>query len=353
MVDLYCSPQGFKKPKRTMENLLSIQNIVIDLDSHSTDMTIPELQKYIKSFTPKLLKYIPIKPNFVHQTGRGLQLWWCIEPCHVSLGYYVKNCVEALLSMVDDALCYADDIVLELDKTASKRITGYYRVPYTYNTKTNTWSTGKLYHKKRPHVADLHKSLCNAGYACYEHMPKEIKEKYKNSSKPVKIIKKVPKVPGTCIQTPYTPCFIYRKRALDHLVSEHGITEGHRHGFLLAYYTVYSNLYGDDMADDYIRSLNEILVPAFSDEHLEYLISSYHKKRYKYKEAKFFELVGYDKPVLPHYITKKEAAKKKVKDRKAIRDAQIYEMYAQGHTITHISKVLSVSRPTIYKVLAA
>lgn len=347
-VDIYCSPQGYKKSSRSVENLQSIQNLIIDLDYHDGNMSIAKLNAYLRKIVPDLLAHLPIKPNFVNYTGRGLQLWWCIEPCHVSLINYAKNCLSALKLMVGNALCAAGDVLLSVDSGASKRLTGLFRLPYCYNTVAKRWSTGKLIHKKRPNVVKLHKSLCKVGFACYENLPDWVKEKYKAKSY---------KTPNTSLykikKGDFTPCFIYRKKALDHIISVHGISEGNRNNMLFAYYSVCYNLYDDSfVAQNIVNDLNDSLIDPLPINEMDVLFKSYDKKHYRYSDKKFFELLGYDKPVLPHVPTKKERAKKQVQEKRDKRDDEILRLHALGTPIAQIARTLGLSRTTVYKVIS-
>ena len=353
-VDIYCSPQGYKKYSRKMEDLLSFQNLIIDLDYHGDDITISELNSYLRKLVPKLLSNMPIKPNFINYTGRGLHFWFCIEPCHVKLIKYVENCLEALSMMVGSALRKCDaNTMLKLDAGASNRLTGFFRVPYTYNQNAKIWSTGKLLHKKRPNVVAFHKSLCKAGFPCYSHLPEWAKELY--NSKNYKHQKLVAKSHRSIKHSDYTPCFMYRKRVLDRIISTYGIVEGHRHGILLSYYLACLNLYDDAAySRSLVESLNEIAEPSLSCDELESIFTNCDKnvQRYRYTQPGFYELIGYPEDSIPKKPTKKEIAKQKVQERKFVRDNEILRLHSLNIPIAEIARTIGCSRPTVYKVIS-
>ena len=85
-VDVYVTPNGFNNAyHRQGKYLLGLQNMVIDIDAHGADLSPAALHDHIAAFEGKLLARLDPKPNFAHQTGRGLQLWYCFEPCSVKL----------------------------------------------------------------------------------------------------------------------------------------------------------------------------------------------------------------------------------------------------------------------------
>ena len=103
-VDIYICPNGMKSPyKRTMDGLINIQNLVIDIDSHQSTKTIAELNEHIKRFESRLIDKLIIKPNYINRTGRGLQLWFCIEPCHIALN---KICMSVIDMLCNHCLLY-------------------------------------------------------------------------------------------------------------------------------------------------------------------------------------------------------------------------------------------------------
>ena len=110
-VDIYICANGMKSGyKRGFDNLINIQNLVIDIDSHDSALSMDDLNEHILKFEEELLKKLIIKPNLINRTGRGMHLWFCIEPCHVALS---KIC----LSVVDMLCSHIAEIMQELNET--------------------------------------------------------------------------------------------------------------------------------------------------------------------------------------------------------------------------------------------
>ena len=54
--------------RRGIDNLINIQNLVIDIDSHDSTLTIDELNKHIEAFEKKLAKKLIVKPITMERT---------------------------------------------------------------------------------------------------------------------------------------------------------------------------------------------------------------------------------------------------------------------------------------------
>lgn len=213
--NVYCTANGFKKVLRKECDLLSIQNLVIDIDCHDDAVSIDALNAHIDLIEPKLLELLPIKPNFVHHTGRGLHLWYCIEPCHVSLKGFCLSAISMLSQLVSRALRTLDEKLLEIDTGASANLVGFYRVPYTYNCSAGRWSTGKLLHIKRPNIVKLCNSLYRHGVNCYDYLPKKDRKVVPLDVKNALHYKRICAKYRIKYWNDYTPALVYRRRVLE------------------------------------------------------------------------------------------------------------------------------------------
>lgn len=164
-VDIYICPNGMSTPNsRTKVNLVNIQNLIIDIDAHNATMTIEELNEHINQFEKQLMEKLKVKPNFVHHTGRGLHLWYCIEALHSSLDYVALAVIDMLCKDIQKIMDEIKENVLSVDNASSQKLNGLFRLPYTYNTTAKMWSFGTMIHKNIKHVNVLKDELMQLGY---------------------------------------------------------------------------------------------------------------------------------------------------------------------------------------------
>lgn len=80
-INIYLSPNSFYKPKRAIENVRKLNSLYIDLDYYKLD-------KFKELSNEQIIwilendyfnKEVP-EPNFIVLTGRGLAIYWLIEP---------------------------------------------------------------------------------------------------------------------------------------------------------------------------------------------------------------------------------------------------------------------------------
>ena len=67
-VDIYICANSMKSGyKRTIDNLVNIQNLVIDIDSHDSKLSVEALNEHILEFEEKLLDKLIVKPNVINR----------------------------------------------------------------------------------------------------------------------------------------------------------------------------------------------------------------------------------------------------------------------------------------------
>ena len=64
-----------------------------------------------------------------------------------------------LCKHIEQLMKELDEIELSLDRTASLKLNGLFRLPYTYNTKAKKWSEGRWIHDDYPNVNQLYEIL--------------------------------------------------------------------------------------------------------------------------------------------------------------------------------------------------
>ena len=138
--DYYITANSFKTIKRSKNNLFGLHNIVIDLDDHSSSpLTVKESCNEL-IWRLKRDKEIPA-PTYIHYTGRGVQLWYCIKEISSKLYFLWLDAVNRLIDMFKNLLEDNPCITLNVDEGASRNCAGYFRMPGSYNTKTGRITT--------------------------------------------------------------------------------------------------------------------------------------------------------------------------------------------------------------------
>lgn len=344
-VDIYICPNGMKSPyKRTMDGLINIQNLVIDIDSHQSTKTIIELNEHIKRFESRLIDKLIIKPNYINRTGRGLQLWFCIEPCHIALNKICMSVIDMLCNHIEDIMKELKETELSIDRTSSLKLNGLFRVPYTYNTKAKRWAEGRLIHEELPNINELKEILKERKYKSRYFGEKE----RKNIVVPRKY-KFVPELKDN----DYTPCLIHRKKFMEYLFKTRDVRVGARDIMMFAMYSTVVMLLDKDDAKAYCIELNDTFQEPLKYGELLAIFKEIDKKQHRFTVEKFFEFVNATKEEKAWFYkaTNKEKRREAKREEKAKKYEKVKELHEQGMSIVAISKALNISRPTIYKIL--
>lgn len=344
-VDIYICANGMKSPfKRTLEELINIQNLVIDIDSHQSAKTIAELNEHIKRFEERLMDKIIIQPNFINRTGRGLQLWFCIEPCHSALSKICMSVIDMLCNHIEEIMKELGETELEIDRASSLKLNGLFRLPYSYNSKAKRWAEGKMIHEGLPNINELKDLLNDNGY----------KSKYfgeKKSTKPISSRKY--EFSPEIKMNDYTPCLIHRKKFMEHLFRTREVCVGSRDIMIFAMYSTVLMLMDKEDARAYCTEINESFTEPLRYGELLAIFKEIEKKRHRFTVQKFFDFVNATETEKAWFnkATNKEKRREAKRQEKAEQYEKVKELHEQGMSIVAISKELNISRPTIYKIL--
>lgn len=133
--DYYISSNCTTTVKRRKTALFATQNIVIDIDCHQENLHPEERTQLLEEFLYRFTEFhhfIP-QPHSVVWTGRGLQLWWAIEPIHAKCFPFYNQVKQYFLHVLDYILQEYQLEQLTLDKSASLNPVGVFRLPGTNN----------------------------------------------------------------------------------------------------------------------------------------------------------------------------------------------------------------------------
>lgn len=347
-VDIYLCVNGMKSPyKRTASELIGLQNLVIDIDSHQFNLSIEELNEHIKDFEKKLIDKLIIKPNFVNRTGRGLHLWFCIEACHVSLNKICLSVIDMLCTHIEGLMQEMGEEELSIDRASSLKLNGLFRMPYSYNTKAGVWAEGQLIREDTPNINELRKTLLENGFkSAYFSSEKKAKKRVDSSKYHYS---------PTIKQNDYTPCLIHRKKFMDYLFRTRNIEVGSRDIMIFAMYSTLIMLMNDELAQEYCVELNDTFKVPLKHYELHAIYKEIDKKQHKFTVERFFDFVHATEVEKEWFrkSTKKEEDKQKKRDDKAERNRKIKEWRANGVSVAEISREVKLSRKGVYNILNA
>lgn len=145
--DHYITGNGYTRPTKRgskyNNKLFRLHNIVIDVDCHKDYISDADRDHALQMFVHFLSDYFTdVFPNTIVFTGRGVQLWFALEPCPVKLRKVWINTAVYFIRKAREAI---EDLglknILEVDYSASRNITGLFRLPTSYNTKAYRFSS--------------------------------------------------------------------------------------------------------------------------------------------------------------------------------------------------------------------
>lgn len=159
-LDYYITANAFSGVQRDTEGVFALHNIVVDVDCHGEDVdeTPAELAQAFVWLCSRDLWTTGImpEPNSIVMTGRGVQMWWAIDPISVKLEWIYRRIQKWIMDTMEDLRAENEDRLrgLSID-AASKNIAGWFRLPLTYNTKAKRWGTLHIRRTGRYNHQDL------------------------------------------------------------------------------------------------------------------------------------------------------------------------------------------------------
>lgn len=331
--DYYITANGFKNSRvRNTDSVFTLHNIVIDIDCHNPSISIKEMDMAISSFLYFFedLYNVPDfpTPNTIVNTGRGIQIWWAINP----LSYKLKDVYNAvrndIIKKIEEMFKSVETLkILKLDKTASKNYCGYYRFPGSYNSKVGRQSSFSFYSEEYLDLLEYYKKIENPIY-----------EKIVNKKGLFNLD-------------------IYRENVLYRLISlRNHECNGYRDLMALILCNAYlsCNRTEDEAKEAVLRLNQEFSVPMPENKLLSYMSSSF-RKYYKFTNKKIIEILDItdeEQKKLNFYSneTVKKAKEEKRKIKRS-RNQQIIILFLQGLTQIEIASLVGCSQPTVCRVI--
>ena len=358
-LDYYITANTVSGTSRNADGLFGLQNIVIDVDCHEEAADVAGLvQAFLWRAERDLWSQGELpRPNSIVRTGRGVQLWWAIKPCHSACLYYYNQIKTGMLDHFENMISeYSEMEGLEIDRAASSNVVGYYRLPCTYNTTAKKFGSLQVLHTERYDTHEL------AGYIT--PLPRE--------NRPVRAPgaqKAIPMEQGDIIVLHnYYTTGANRVIQLIKLrnLRNNEVGAETRNNLCFAVYNALIMSFDHDEAMERLRSYNAGFKKPMTDSELAHTVCSAARKGgYKYTNAKLIELLkiteeeqdaiglhpfsGTYKPwshAKPNAT--RDAVRKAVKDD---RDNKIIAMHLEGLSQAETARQLGISRNTVAKVL--
>lgn len=158
--DFYITANTLTKKDRRSENLFSLKNIVIDVDCHNSELNIYDMNKLLEDFVFRIKRDLNLPLfNIIHYTGRGVQLWYCLEEIAGVWTFLYKNTIDKIIDTLDTLKeDYQEFKHLSID-SASKNAVGFFRLFESYNTKTGTKSIVEIQTSVNYDLIDLNETI--------------------------------------------------------------------------------------------------------------------------------------------------------------------------------------------------
>lgn len=359
-LDYYITANTMSGSKRRNESLFGLQNIVIDVDYHNDELTHaakPLVEAFIWRSKHDLFDggVIPT-PNSIVRTGRGVQLWWAIKPVYagrdISRYHYdkIKNNfldhIEALLGEYEDELNG-----LGVDRGASSNPVGYFRLPYTYNTKANCYGELEILHTERYDQREL--TLLEAPTSRVE------RPRPKGATRHIPMLETDREV-----LRGYQTTGVRRVLQLINLrnLRNNDVGSEMRDYFNFSVYNALRMSYEHKEAMERLYAFNDGFKKPMSERELANCISSAKSKEgYKYSNTRLIELLEitpeeqiaigllpFRRGQAPKPNASRDAVRKALKDD---RDNKILELIEKGVSQAEVARQLGIGKNTVGRVL--
>lgn len=372
-VDYYITANSVCGVRRVTEDVFGLHNIVIDIDCHAdvtsaTDRMTALIWRCSRDLWST--EECPA-PNSIVFSGRGAQLWWALEPASAKIQYWYKRMQAWLMDELQHVL---DDNPEELeglaiDRSASVRMAGLFRLPLTYNTKTGRKGRLQILHSER---YNLRKMLEN--YVPRDYNPNAGKAWEKASWSVVEGIQEKesyqPYVPLAARDSEVlhggSSAMAARVQQLVKLraLRNAGAGDEMRDRFCFAVYCALLADYDQAEAWERLLAFNDGFKEPLPLDKLRQAMSTASVKRYRLTNQWVITELAIneeEQAAIGLYQNTGDSAKRKTSNftrdliRRTIRedrDHKIITMYAEGASKAQIARVLELSWNTVAKVIA-
>lgn len=178
--DYYITANSFSGISRNISSLFALHNIVIDIDCHG-EVTEIERSYAIHDLIQNYYKYTSqtgiLCANTIVRTGRGVQLWWAINPVSSKWAESYRTVLAYLCSQVNEMIDQKQELKKyfgTIDSAPSSNLAGYFRLPGAYNTKSHTHGSFEILHSGKLDIISLAERIRKPRKTEHIHIRKNI-----------------------------------------------------------------------------------------------------------------------------------------------------------------------------------
>lgn len=348
-LDYYLTCNTIKKyQKRNADNVLGFHSLVLDFDIHNAEAT--EREQIINSLLWRLKRDLyDIKPPFqipkpvvLNLTGRGVQLWYALEPTSARLEFLYRKAKEYLILIYEAFLSEYPELEanITIDRVASGNMCGLYRMFSTYNTKTGTRTKMIRLHDKRIDLNTLIEKL-SENEVIQEHLQQKEERKQKTPKLNNDYVLTEQKNNGAALH-------LKRLEIIRQLAIEREDNIGERDIMLFLAYNSAKQCMPIEEAKKICREINNTFSEPLKD--IDYLFKN--NKTYKIKTVTFCEWLNLDvntvKTSTPNLT--RDIQRKINKEEREQKKTEAVKMLKEGQTIKEVADKTGLSVSTVSRL---
>lgn len=252
--------------------LFALNAIWVDIDAHGETPSFAEAERVRSLLIHALpeLAGIPV-PNIIIYSGRGLHLLWLIEQCAAELAFMHRAVSAYYGEVIRDLIAGFKITKYSVDGSYGANVSGLTRIPGTFNTRSNTYCTYEIIHRRR--------ILLTEQYDTVEY----------RSGKGTVDSKRCCQFAPSAVQA----AGLQRVNALLKLLKLRSKWEGYRDSFLFSLFSAYQmSGYSDEDALRLTLEANSEFGHPLPEREVRSLLSTATKKRYKMGNTYIINTLG-------------------------------------------------------------
>ena len=370
-MDYYITANSVCGVRRVTNDVFGLHNIVIDVDCHEDTLSPTLTAAFIWRCTRDLWNTgLCPEPNSIVFSGRGVQLWWALEPASAKIQYWYKRMQAWLMDTLQGVLDESPEELgeLSIDRSASIRLAGLFRLPFTYNTKTGRRGSAQVRNQERYNLRRMIERYVPAEYNPNKKERSQYRWTASEDGLEVPAQEYVPLAKHDAeVLRGGTTAMAARVHQLVRLRALRNAPMGQemRDRFCFTVYCALLADYEQEEAWKRLLAFNEGFKQPLPYSDLDQMMSSATEKKYRLTNTWVIgeleitdeeqEAIGL-KPTTSDAVVRKRGKKTRDIIRKTVkedRDNKIFAMHSDGTSKAEIARVLGIGRSTVIRVVSA